>query len=218
MSQHNPTTLSTNLVGKSLQNSGLGSGICGIRSTIEENLIFKKGDANIRGSSKASKPRSLNRITAGASTWTSQHEGATITKSKIFKNAYREARPCSPSRSVGNKNHLLSSSCKDVGTLGLKPHPNVKVETLDDDIEILNRSIGNQISVKGEPVNNFENLEDIIDHMMLGDRMRLLSSRKFPKTIAYEKFETANDHKSKLSKSSTPSVIKLPRKRRRTIT
>ncbi|KAK1423612.1 hypothetical protein QVD17_18917 [Tagetes erecta] len=215
--KHNPTDPSTNPVGKILHNSGLGRDICGIRTTIGKKFSFEKGDTNI-SSSKVSKPRSLNRIAAGAPTWTSQHEGSTLTKSKFFKNAYKEVRPCSPIRSFGNKNHLFSSSCKDVGTLALKPLPNVKVETLDDDIEIPNRSIGNQICEKEEPVNTSENLEDIIDHMMLGDRMRLLASRKFPKTIAYDKFETANNYKSKLSKSSTPSVIKLPRKRRRTVT
>ncbi|KAI7749342.1 hypothetical protein M8C21_009119 [Ambrosia artemisiifolia] len=92
------------------------------------------------------------------------------------------------------------------------------VETLDGDFEIPNHSIGNQISVKGEAVNSFESSVDIIDHMMLGDRMRLLPSRKFPRTNVYENFEMHNAHKSKLSKSSTPLVIKRPRKRRITVT
>ncbi|KAI3824332.1 hypothetical protein L1987_05790 [Smallanthus sonchifolius] len=145
-------------------------------------------------------------------------KGTTITKSQNFKNVCKEARPCSSSRSDFSAKRWLSSSCKDVRTSASKPFLNVKAETLDDDLEIPNRSIGNQISVKVEAVNSSESLEDIIDHMMLGDRMRLLASRKFPKTIVYENSETGNDHKSKLSKSSKPLVIKRPRKRRRTAT
>ncbi|KAK9065043.1 hypothetical protein SSX86_016426 [Deinandra increscens subsp. villosa] len=208
----NSSDPSTNPVGIILQNSRLGSSdICGIRSAIGKNA-FGKGDANIYASSEALKPGLLNGIASGAPTWTYQHEGTTITKS------IREARPCSSGRSDINEKHLLSSSCKDVHIPALKPLPNVKVETVDSDLEFPNKSKCSQISVKVEPVNSSENLEDIIDHMMLGDRMRLLASRKVPQTFVYENFESGNDHKSKLSKSSKPFVIKRPHKRRRTAT
>ncbi|KAI7737639.1 hypothetical protein M8C21_023682 [Ambrosia artemisiifolia] len=176
-------------------------------------MEHNSSDSSTNPSSKASKHRSLNAITAGAPTWTYKHEDTAVFKSQNLKNVCNEARPCSPS-----KKHLLISSCKDDCTSVLKPLKNVKVETLDGDFEIPNHSIGNQISVKGEAVNSSESSVDIIDHMMLGDRIRLLASRKFPKTIVYENFEMHNAHKSKLSKSSTPLVIKRPRKRRITVT
>lgn len=87
----------------------------------------------------------------------------------------------------------------------------VKVEPLDYDLEIPNKSLGSRISIKSEPLNNSENIEDIIDHMLLGDRMRLLALKKFPTSIL-------SDHKSTVSKSSKPIVIKPPRKRRKTVT
>ncbi|KAL8229342.1 hypothetical protein R6Q57_014242 [Mikania cordata] len=210
-----PTTKPAGIV---FQSSELGSDICDKRSTIAKNVIFEEGVANIYASPKALKPGSLNGSAAGTPTWTYHHEGITTTKSKKLKNACKVGKTCSSDRSDINEKHLLSSSCKDNQALGLKPLLNVKVETLDYDLETTNRSIDNQISVKGEAINTSESLEDIIDHMMLGDRMRLLASRKFPMTTVYENFETSNDHKPKVLKSSQPFVIKRPCKRRKTVT
>lgn len=112
-----------------------------------------------------------------------------------------------------------------------KHDKNVKIEPLDDDLQSPNKdvpvtsSLHNQISIKSEPVNNDENFEDIIDHMMLGDRMRLLASKNFPKTHTYENSENSrvfssfdNDDKPTSSESSKPFLMKRPRKRRKTVT
>ncbi|KAI3699214.1 hypothetical protein L2E82_43344 [Cichorium intybus] len=113
-----------------------------------------------------------------------------------------------------------------------KHDKNVKIEPLDDDLQSPNKdvpvtsSLHNQISIKSEPVNNDENFEDIIDHMMLGDRMRLLASKNFPKTHTYETSENSrvfssfdnDDNKPTSSESSKPFLMKRPRKRRKTVT
>ncbi|KAI3502712.1 hypothetical protein L1887_30952 [Cichorium endivia] len=112
-----------------------------------------------------------------------------------------------------------------------KHDKNVKIEPLDDDLQSPNKdvpvtsSLHNQISIKSEPINNDEIFEDIIDHMMLGDRMRLLASKNFPKTHTYENSESSrvfssfdNDDKPTSSESSKPFLMKRPRKRRKTVT
>ncbi|KAF5765076.1 hypothetical protein HanRHA438_Chr15g0711771 [Helianthus annuus] len=184
-----------------------------VRSNRPAMEYHNSSDPSTNPSSEALKHGSSKGTTAGAPTWTYQHENTSVSKSPNFKNVCNEARQCSSS-----KKHLLSSPCKDDCTTALKPFPNVKVEPLDGDFEFPNCSIGNQISVKSEAVSSSESLEDVLDHMMLGDRMRLLASRKFSKTNVYGSFETGNAHKSKLSKSSKPFVIKRPRKRRITAT
>ncbi|KAM0055090.1 hypothetical protein Hdeb2414_s0006g00202061 [Helianthus debilis subsp. tardiflorus] len=153
-----------------------------VRSNRAAVEYHNSSDPSTNPSSEALKHGSSKGTTAGAPTWTYQHENTTISKSSNFKNVCNEARQCSSS-----KKHLLSSPC-------------------------------NQISVKSEAVSSSESLEDVLDHMMLGDRMRLLASRKFSKTDVYGSFETGDAHKSKLSKSSKPFVIKRPRKRRITAT
>ncbi|XP_076911993.1 uncharacterized protein LOC143570139 [Bidens hawaiensis] len=171
-------------------------------------MRFNSPDLSTNSVGMTLKCSSSNGITAVAPTRTHQHEDTTKPKSHNLKNVHKESKPCSSTRSDTNLNRVLPST----------PFSNVKVEPLEGDFEIPNRSIGNQVSVKAEDVNSSENLEDIIDHMMLGDRMRLLASKKHYKTNVFENFETGNALKSKLSKSSKPFVLKRPRKRRITAT
>ncbi|GJY87660.1 hypothetical protein Tco_0502288 [Tanacetum coccineum] len=158
---------------------------------------------------------SLNCSTAGAPTLTYQHQGPKLTESQ---------RRLSGSKAI-NEVRVSSGSCKTLRTSALPPFPSVKVEPLDEELEILKKDafnnpyLGNHKSVKSELESNSEDLEDIIDHMILGDRIRLLASRKVPKNVVYENFEASNDHKQPiLSESSKPLLMKQPRKRRKTVT
>ncbi|GJV43270.1 hypothetical protein Tco_1427806 [Tanacetum coccineum] len=158
---------------------------------------------------------SLNCSTAGAPTLTYQHQGPKLTESQ---------RRLSGSKAI-NEVRVSSGSCKTLRTSALPPFPSVKVEPLDEELEILKKDafnnpyLGNHKSVKSELESNSEDLEDIIDHMILGDRIRLLASRKVPKNVVYENFEASNDHKQPtVSESSKPLLMKQPRKRRKTVT
>ncbi|KAL7609226.1 hypothetical protein Lser_V15G12016 [Lactuca serriola] len=123
------------------------------------------------------------------------------------------------------------TSCEAKKITDSQNYKNVKVEPLDDDLQSPKKDVPvipclhNQIPVKSEPLNNAEIFQDIIDDMMLGDRMRLLASRKFPKSSSHETFENprafssfGNDDKPTSSQSSIPFLPKRPRKRRKTAT
>ncbi|KAJ9564692.1 hypothetical protein OSB04_000658 [Centaurea solstitialis] len=221
---------STNSVDMISQNAGIGSGGSGI-CDIGGNDTFEKSDGSVYASCEAMESRSLNGINADASPRTYPHQRATLSKSRKYKHVHGESGPCISSRSTKNEHCFSSSSCKTVRTLALPPFPNVKVEPVDDELQISDkdsldsRSLGTQISVKSEHVNTAEIYEDIVDHMLLGDRMRLLASRKFPKTTLNENFEnlstfvsSGNDHKPTLLESRLPLVKKRPHKRKKTVT
>nr|XP_043637201.1 uncharacterized protein LOC122608177 [Erigeron canadensis] len=224
----NPSTKSADL---SLPSAGIGSGgwdICGIRSVTGGNDTIEKCDGNVYASCDTLESHLLNDITTDAPTWIYRHQEDTLTFSNNDKNVHG-AESCS-GRSIINKQCLLSSYCETDRTLASQPVPNVKVEPLDG-VEISNRKaldcpwIGNQISVKSEHVNNTKVFEDIIDHMMLGDRLRLLASRTYSKATFSNNVDNSttfvragNDHKPTHFKSSKPFLRKMPRKRRRTVT
>ncbi|KAI3745833.1 hypothetical protein L6452_08244 [Arctium lappa] len=227
VTEHNLSDPSTNSVDMISQNAGIGSGGSSI-CDIEGNDTFEKSYGSVYASCEALESRC---IIGGAPARTYRHQGTTVSESRKYRHVHGEARPYFSGRGANNEQGLLSSSCKTVRTLALPPFPNVKVEPLDDELQISDKdtldskSLGNQISEKSEHANTDEIFEDIIDHMLLGDRMRLLASRKFPKTTLYENFENSStfvssgfDHKPTLSESSIPLMKKRPRKRRKTVT
>ncbi|XP_071693311.1 uncharacterized protein [Rutidosis leptorrhynchoides] len=200
--QHNPSDPSSNSVDTNLRSAETRyrkKDNCGRRSAIGKSDVYEKCDGEIIS-----------------------------TESQNYNNVHG-AKPCSSVKSATTENNLLSSSCKTDHTSALQRFPNVKVEPLDDDMEIQNKdAIDTQckLSVKSEHVNNTEIFEDIIDHMLLGDRMRLLATRTTSKTIKYESLEnskpylssSASEHKRTLFESSKPLLMKQPRKRRKTVT
>ncbi|XP_024975596.1 uncharacterized protein LOC112513538 isoform X1 [Cynara cardunculus var. scolymus] len=228
--EHNLSDTSINSVDMISQDAGIGSGgnsICDIGG----NDTFEKSDGSIYASCEALESRSSNCTTVGAPARRYQHQGTRVSESQKYKHVYGEARPYFSDRNAINEQCLLSSSCKTVCTLALPPFPNVKVEQLDDELKISDKdtlnsqSLGNKISENSQHVNTAEIFEDIIDHMMLGDRMRLLASRKIPKTTLYENFGNSSTfesssigHKPILSESSIPLMKKRPHKRRKTVT
>lgn len=188
-----------------------------------KNLEFGSSNSMVAGSSNTIPqcPASVRQSRGTESTrlgnFKNVNENDRMLSSKITSNEFE---------SCGEKD-VLSEKHKTVLNSALKTFVNVKVEPLDnneaDKNALDNSCLVNIVPIKSELDFIDAYSVDVIDHMLLRDRMKLLTSRGIQNTNIYAEgsrkiMPSALDFKPILSESATPLRIKRTRKRKKTAT